>query len=104
MREYGRLAIGSLKAFNEALIYKWRLRFLNGDNLLWVSLIKSCHGSDGGFSLSSYRSKLGIWMRVVNLVWNLHNNGKILFDSMRRQVGNSVSIRFWLDVWVEMLF
>nr|KAJ0208844.1 hypothetical protein LSAT_V11C400207080 [Lactuca sativa] len=85
----------------EALIYKWRWRFLNGVNLLWVSLIKSCHGSGGGFSLSSsYRLKSGVWMRMVNLVWNLHNNGKIPFDSMRRQVGNGVSIRFWLDVWV----
>ncbi|GJU87889.1 RNA-directed DNA polymerase, eukaryota, reverse transcriptase zinc-binding domain protein [Tanacetum coccineum] len=47
--EYGGLGIGSLLSFNFALLQKWRWRFVNHSNQLWVKLIKSIHGTEGGF-------------------------------------------------------
>ncbi|GJV18221.1 RNA-directed DNA polymerase, eukaryota, reverse transcriptase zinc-binding domain protein [Tanacetum coccineum] len=40
----GGLNIGSLKAFNLALLQKWRWRLLSSPNALWVKVIKAYHG------------------------------------------------------------
>ncbi|GKA39817.1 RNA-directed DNA polymerase, eukaryota, reverse transcriptase zinc-binding domain protein [Tanacetum coccineum] len=45
----GGLYIGSLKAFNLALIQKWHWRLLLHKNALWVEVIKALHGHKGGF-------------------------------------------------------
>ncbi|GJT44031.1 hypothetical protein Tco_0952746 [Tanacetum coccineum] len=45
----GGLNIGSLKAFNLALLQKWRWRLLSSPNALWVQVIKAYHGQEGGF-------------------------------------------------------
>lgn len=74
--------------------------FLNSSNLLWVDLIKSCYGSDGGFCMASRsKPKKGVWMGIVNTVWDMHYRGLIPFDSICRRVGNGQSISFWNDVW-----
>ena len=94
------LSIGSLESFNYSLLYKWHWRFLNSSNLLWVDLIKSCYGSDGGFCMASRsKPKKGVWMGIVNTVWDMHYRGLIPFDSICRRVGNGQSISFWNDVW-----
>ncbi|GJT46135.1 hypothetical protein Tco_0954850 [Tanacetum coccineum] len=43
----GGLNIGSLKAFNLALLQKWRWRLLSSPNALWVQVIKAYHGQEG---------------------------------------------------------
>ncbi|GJW61434.1 RNA-directed DNA polymerase, eukaryota, reverse transcriptase zinc-binding domain protein [Tanacetum coccineum] len=43
----GGLGVGSLKAFNRALLLKWRWRFVNNLNALWYRLIKAIHVGDG---------------------------------------------------------
>ncbi|GKC54817.1 RNA-directed DNA polymerase, eukaryota, reverse transcriptase zinc-binding domain protein, partial [Tanacetum coccineum] len=45
----GWLNIGSFKAFNIALLQKWRWRLLSSPNALWVQVIKAYHGQEGGF-------------------------------------------------------
>lgn len=73
---------------------------LNGQNLLWVDLIKSCYGQDGGFYMSdSVRHKSRVCMGIIKLVWDMYNKGLITFDSIYRKVGNGENTRFWLDVW-----
>ncbi|GKA30655.1 hypothetical protein Tco_0716960 [Tanacetum coccineum] len=47
--DQGGLGIGSLKAFNLALLQKWRWRLVTNPNLLWVNLIKAIHGFEAGF-------------------------------------------------------
>nr|GEX85671.1 RNA-directed DNA polymerase, eukaryota, reverse transcriptase zinc-binding domain protein [Tanacetum cinerariifolium] len=43
------LGVGSLKAFNLALLQKWRLIFTTNPDLLWFKLIKAFHGFETGF-------------------------------------------------------
>ena len=62
-KRFGGLGVGSLAAFNQALIYKWRWRFLNGENLCWFRLVKSCYRNDRGFSLFSSNFKKKIFGR-----------------------------------------
>ncbi|GJW20760.1 RNA-directed DNA polymerase, eukaryota, reverse transcriptase zinc-binding domain protein [Tanacetum coccineum] len=45
----GGLNIGSHKAFNLALLQKWRWRLLSLKNALWVKVIEALHGQRGGF-------------------------------------------------------
>lgn len=83
-KEHVGLSIGGLGLFNLALLYKWRCRFLNDQNLLWVKLIKSCYGSDGGFSMGTpNRTKSGVCMGIVKLVWKIHHNSLIPYDVNR---------------------
>ncbi|GKD28663.1 hypothetical protein Tco_1239441, partial [Tanacetum coccineum] len=46
-KDNGGFGIGSLKAFNQALLYKWRWRFINNPDAIWVKAIQSIHGRDG---------------------------------------------------------
>ncbi|GJT51983.1 hypothetical protein Tco_0978140 [Tanacetum coccineum] len=57
----GGLNIGSLKAFNLALLQKWRWRLLSSPNALWVQVIKAYHGQEGGFDTNgcSFKDSLG---------------------------------------------
>ncbi|GKG39923.1 hypothetical protein Tco_0466700, partial [Tanacetum coccineum] len=44
----GGLGVGSLKAFNNSLLLKWRWRLLNKPSALWVEVLKSIHGNEAG--------------------------------------------------------
>ncbi|GJT75675.1 putative RNA-directed DNA polymerase, eukaryota, reverse transcriptase zinc-binding domain protein [Tanacetum coccineum] len=46
--DQGGLGVGSLKAFNLALLQKWRWRLVNKPELLWVRIIKAIHGMEAG--------------------------------------------------------
>ncbi|GJT51390.1 hypothetical protein Tco_0977547 [Tanacetum coccineum] len=48
----GGLGIGSLLALNLALIQKWRQRYVNNPDSLWVKLINQIHGSYQGDLIS----------------------------------------------------
>nr|KAJ0203754.1 hypothetical protein LSAT_V11C500283600 [Lactuca sativa] len=74
-KQFGGLGVGSLAMINQALIYNCRWRFLNDEVFLWFLENKYLEG-------------------VVDLVWNVHNNGKIPFDSVHRQVDNGVATKF----------
>ena len=43
----GGLGIGSLEALNLSLLQKWRWRFFNSPQTLWVKVIYEIHGSYG---------------------------------------------------------
>ncbi|GJV72547.1 hypothetical protein Tco_1492542 [Tanacetum coccineum] len=47
----GGLNIGNLKAFNLALLQKWRWRMHSCPNSFWVKIIKALHGKEGGFDV-----------------------------------------------------
>ncbi|GJW49509.1 leucine-rich repeat receptor-like protein kinase TDR [Tanacetum coccineum] len=47
----GGLNIGSLKAFNLALLQKWRWRLLSSPNALWVQVIKAYHGQEDTYEV-----------------------------------------------------
>ncbi|GJX36953.1 hypothetical protein Tco_0250256 [Tanacetum coccineum] len=47
----GGLGVGSLKAFNNSLLLKWRWRLLNKPPALWVEVQKSIHGNEAGIEL-----------------------------------------------------
>ncbi|GJR28403.1 retrotransposon protein, putative, ty1-copia subclass [Tanacetum coccineum] len=68
----GGLNIGSLKAFNLAFLQKWQWRMPSSPNSLWVKVIKSFHGQEGGFDSFGCKFKAGC----------------------------GTQIRFWKDIWL----
>ncbi|GJV47496.1 RNA-directed DNA polymerase, eukaryota, reverse transcriptase zinc-binding domain protein [Tanacetum coccineum] len=72
-RVNGGLGIGSLKAFNLALLQKWRWRMISNTNAFWVKIVRSFN--------------------------YLHSNAILPSDSIRFHVGCGTSIRFWKDLW-----
>ncbi|GJW28107.1 RNA-directed DNA polymerase, eukaryota [Tanacetum coccineum] len=58
-------AVVVLKAFNMSLLLKWRWRLLKYLSALWVKVVKSIHGDEGGFELIGCQSS-GLWARIVD--------------------------------------
>ncbi|GKD26634.1 hypothetical protein Tco_1232848, partial [Tanacetum coccineum] len=62
----GGLAIGSLKAFNHALLQKWRCRFFVNPDSLWVKVIRALHGREGGFDHIMAFSQLPLYLDQID--------------------------------------
>ncbi|GJW16418.1 RNA-directed DNA polymerase, eukaryota [Tanacetum coccineum] len=94
------LDVGSLWAFNQALLFKWRWRFLNGNDMPWVKLIKSCHGTEGGFlDGGTTPPTSGVWAGIVKACRELHTRGLVSNSAIRKKVGNGRNTIFWKDMW-----
>ena len=97
--EQGGLGIGSLKAFNLALLQKWRWRFTTNPELLWVKLITAIHGSEAGFDGKSCATS-GTWSSIVGTTNYLHSHNLLPKDTLKCHLGCGSSIRFWKDLWL----
>nr|GFB68234.1 RNA-directed DNA polymerase, eukaryota, reverse transcriptase zinc-binding domain protein [Tanacetum cinerariifolium] len=58
------LGVGSLNAFNKALLLKWRRRLFNFPNSLWVQVIKAFHGNRAGIDLEGCQTS-GTWAKIM---------------------------------------
>ncbi|GKG33562.1 hypothetical protein Tco_0433721, partial [Tanacetum coccineum] len=55
----------------------------------WVKLIKSCHGTEGGFfDGGTTPPKSGVWAGIVKACRELHTCGLVLNSAIRRKVEN----------------
>ncbi|GKA64594.1 RNA-directed DNA polymerase, eukaryota, reverse transcriptase zinc-binding domain protein [Tanacetum coccineum] len=101
-KDKGGLGIGSLYALNQALILKWRWRFLTNPHALWARLITAIYGhnKDPTSFFSHIKSK-GVWSRIVGSINHLHEKNYIRLSSMKRQVNNGATTSFWYDSWAD---
>ncbi|KAL4565983.1 hypothetical protein LXL04_030092 [Taraxacum kok-saghyz] len=100
-REKGGLEIGSIVSFNLALVLKWRWRFVNSGHLLWVKVIKSLYGENGGFGRRSAPAVGGSpWARIISAHGKLDDKGVVSSSVLYKNVGDGQDTRFWLDCWV----
>ncbi|GKC67240.1 RNA-directed DNA polymerase, eukaryota, reverse transcriptase zinc-binding domain protein, partial [Tanacetum coccineum] len=98
-KEKGGLDVGSLWASNQALLFKWRWRFLNGNDMMWVKLIKSCHGREGGFLDGGSTPKSGVWAGIVKACMKLHTRSLVPNSAIKRKIGNGTNTSFWKEIW-----
>ncbi|GJZ58391.1 RNA-directed DNA polymerase, eukaryota, reverse transcriptase zinc-binding domain protein [Tanacetum coccineum] len=54
----GGFGAGSLKAFNKALLLKWKWHLFQNPNALWVHVVKAIHGDEAGVNLRGCQTKL----------------------------------------------
>ncbi|XP_071699376.1 uncharacterized protein [Rutidosis leptorrhynchoides] len=105
--ESGGLNVCPLKFKNLALLAKWWWRFLSGDNVLWIRIIKSIYGIGGGlgFTSSLPENKLKklsgrTWSNIFKIENTLTKLGCNLSNSFVKDVGNGADTRFWIDKWL----
>lgn len=96
----GGLGIGSLLAFNYALLQKWRWMFVREANTYWVRLIKAIYGDKGVGSVNIGSFTNGVWEKIVGSIRKLHENGVIPFTTLEKRLGRGNSICLWTEVWV----
>lgn len=101
-KENGGLDIESLEAFNQALILKWKWRFYNDNQALWVNVIKSIYGEEGGLGWTTgFRSRnKGIWKNILGTINSLHDKNIISLNSFSKRVGNGMHTKFWKEIWI----
>ncbi|GKD22592.1 hypothetical protein Tco_1224295 [Tanacetum coccineum] len=95
----GGLGVGSLKAFDMSLLLKQRWRLFQNPIALWVHVVKAIHGDEAGIDLSGHNTK-GVWASIVGTINHLHSSGIVPLNSIRFNVGDGSSIRFWKDTWL----
>ncbi|GKB74241.1 RNA-directed DNA polymerase, eukaryota, reverse transcriptase zinc-binding domain protein [Tanacetum coccineum] len=77
----GGLGVGSLKAFNNSRLLKWRWHFLKNPSSLWVKVVKSIHGDEAGIDINGCQTN-GLWASIVGTINHLHSSGIIYLSSM----------------------
>ncbi|XP_071699997.1 uncharacterized protein [Rutidosis leptorrhynchoides] len=97
----GGLNIGSLIAKNLVLLGKWAWRFKTETYALWVKVITSLYGREGGISLSNRRhnSCNSTWNIIVRTTVEIDGLGVNFSNYFARSVGNGDSIQFRNDIW-----
>ncbi|GJY98162.1 ribonuclease H-like domain-containing protein [Tanacetum coccineum] len=88
----GGLGIRSLKAFNLALLQKWRW------NSLWAQVIKAIHGEEAGSDQNRCNSN-GVWSKIVGSINQLHSNGIVTKHALHYKLGCGTKVWFWKDYW-----
>ena len=74
---------------------------MNNPDAIWVKVIQSIYGSDGGIGASySNHFRNSIWGSIVKVVNQMHAKDIIQIGSMHMRLGNGRHIRFWEDVWL----
>ncbi|KAL4584913.1 hypothetical protein LXL04_009524 [Taraxacum kok-saghyz] len=97
----GGLGVGSLFSFNRAMLFKWWWRFFHSPNLLWVKVVKSIYGSDGGRpQVDSMRVSKGPWSGVLRMLGRLRVQELDLVSMCPKRLGNGESTNFWHDRWL----
>ncbi|XP_071718082.1 uncharacterized protein [Rutidosis leptorrhynchoides] len=90
----GGLNIGSLKAFNLALIIKWQWRYLSSPDDMWVKVIKAIHGNYFDCTIGS-----SPWCSIVHACQKVVTDSVLSQNYIHLEVGNGRNVSFWHDSW-----
>ncbi|PWA47507.1 RNA-directed DNA polymerase, eukaryota [Artemisia annua] len=102
-RDSGGLGVGSMAAFNKALLFKWIWRFRDNPNALWARIVTSIHGGRGeGGSRPSFSRFGGLspWVNIGRAMEQLVVKGLHLDNFCRIKVGIEDKTSFWRDKWL----
>lgn len=94
--DWGGLNVGSLKASNWALIAKWWWRFRREENSLWVRVIKSLYGVNGGFKHNRLENKgfKSVWGDILRVGRDLEKNDIFYSSSFKKKNGSEILLLF----------
>ncbi|GJZ54433.1 RNA-directed DNA polymerase, eukaryota, reverse transcriptase zinc-binding domain protein [Tanacetum coccineum] len=85
---------------NIGLLFKWIWRFLCNHSDLWICVIKSIHGVEGGINIAPNRSlKRSTWASIIASIHSLKAKGIDLVSFCTRKIGNGIDSSFWNDLW-----
>ncbi|KAJ9561074.1 hypothetical protein OSB04_006234 [Centaurea solstitialis] len=83
-------------------VAKWWWRFHEDGDALWVKVIRSIFGEEGGISnRGEVRCRGGsVWSSIIRVGREIDELGINFSNSIGKEVGNGESIRFWEDSWI----
>ena len=101
-KKFGGLGVIPIIDSNLTLLAKWPYRFKTEIEALWVQIIKSIHGDDGGFTTSS-RDKMHNcgWKSILESLSYFDKFSLNPIDCMQVEIGDGNGTKFWLDKWTE---
>ncbi|PWA93765.1 RNA-directed DNA polymerase, eukaryota [Artemisia annua] len=68
---------------------------------LWVKLVNQIHGSyQGGPNFYQNCRVHGVWSKIAASINSLHIKNIIPLSTLKKQVNNGKSTKFWADVWL----
>ncbi|KAJ0470183.1 putative reverse transcriptase zinc-binding domain-containing protein [Helianthus annuus] len=98
----GGLGLSKLDVSNNALILKWLWRYRTENDTMWRKVIDAIHGSKRRWESVSCNSKVsGVWSKIVGCGNRLKVNGSSFSSLITGKVGNGLTIKFWLDAWLN---
>ncbi|KAJ9564334.1 hypothetical protein OSB04_000300 [Centaurea solstitialis] len=103
--ENGGLNVGSLKDFNWGLLCKWWWRFHSESESLWVRVIKSIFGEDGGLASLDRWKGIGnssVWGNIVKVGLEVDKLGINFSSSFWKSIGDGTESKFWEDYWLKL--
>ncbi|GJU95115.1 RNA-directed DNA polymerase, eukaryota, reverse transcriptase zinc-binding domain protein [Tanacetum coccineum] len=101
-RDSGGLGLGSLAAFNKALLFKWIWIFRDNPNALWARIVSSIHDThrEEGALPSSRFGGLSPWVNISRAMEHLEVKGFHMDNFYRIKVGIGDKTSFWRDRWL----
>ncbi|KAJ0434139.1 putative RNA-directed DNA polymerase [Helianthus annuus] len=94
----GGLGLGEIRSLNWAFLYKWRWRFRNFPNQLWVSVIQAIHGHQSdNIQVPLKKDVTGLWKDILGVEKDVLKAGVMATETLGRndadgqQPGFSVS-------------
>ncbi|GKA58048.1 RNA-directed DNA polymerase, eukaryota, reverse transcriptase zinc-binding domain protein [Tanacetum coccineum] len=84
----GGLGVGSLKAFNLALLHEWRWRLVNNSDVLWAYVIKDIHGTDAGMDGKGCKTKGNVSLsnQHDSWQWSINPDGIFTVNATRNHI------------------
>ncbi|XP_071708073.1 uncharacterized protein [Rutidosis leptorrhynchoides] len=79
------------------------VRFKTETNTLWVTVIRSIYGSNGGLELGNGRARnpnASLWNSIYDAGKHVDGLGISFSNSFIRSIGDGKSTSFWDDIWV----
>ena len=88
-----------IRAFNKALLGKWRWDMLQQSNKLWSKILHSKYGGWRSLVEGSRRNNESGWWKDLMEVTHDQQMNSILQDGTTWRVGCGDKIKFWEDSW-----
>ena len=100
-KKEGGLGIPRLSDVNDALLFKWGVRYKMEGDMLWKKVVSSCHKTRARFgSLPMNVHSGGNWKRIAKNFDEVMVEGKPLHWCFKAQIGDGQHTRFWQDCWL----
>jgi hypothetical protein len=104
-KKNGGLGIRGLKVTNLSLLMKWRWRLLQrNDTALWKEVLVAKYGThilqDVSWSNGTSPSFDSLWWKDIRDLEVCVESKNWLADAIVRRLGNGLSTRFWVDIWI----
>lgn len=79
------------------------LQFINEREALWVKVVRSIFGDEGGLKGDAFRKSSGnsVWANVIKVRQEIEKVGLNFTSSFGIEVGDAGHIKFWRDRWVD---